>query len=70
LGSKKSKTIEAVMGRNGLIQMLVNDVLKNILETEMEENLARYKYERNNSDNKEDNNYRNSHSEKISNCMY
>ena len=58
------------MGRNGLIQMLVNDVLKNILETEMEENLARYKYERNNSDNKEDNNYRNSHSEKISNCMY
>jgi len=61
---KKCKTIDDVMGRNGLIQRLVKDVLENILEAEMEEHLGRYKYERNNSDNNEDKNYRNGHSEK------
>ena len=34
------------MGKNGLIQKLVKYVLENILEGEMEEHLARDKYER------------------------
>ena len=34
---RKCKTIDDVMGKNGLIQRLVKDVLENILEGEMEE---------------------------------
>lgn len=37
---KKCKTIDDVMGKNGLIQRLVKDVLENILEGEMEEHLG------------------------------
>lgn len=48
---KKCKTIDDVMGKDGLIQRLVKDVLENILEGEMEEHLGRNKYER--SENRE-----------------
>jgi transposase-like protein len=61
---KKCKTIDDVMGKDGLIQRLVKDVLENILEGEMEEHLGRNKYER--SENKEPakKNYRNGYSAK------
>lgn len=39
------------MGKNGLIQKLVKDVLENVLEGEMEEHLGRNKYERTESNN-------------------
>ncbi|GAA0182966.1 IS256 family transposase [Clostridium sediminicola] len=61
---KKCKTIDDVMGKNGLIQRLVKDVLQNILEGEMEEHLGRDKYERHNNDDTEDRNYRNGYSKK------
>ena len=32
---KKCKTIDDVLGKNGLVQRLVKDVLENILEAEM-----------------------------------
>ena len=60
---KKCKTIDDVMGKNGLIQRLVKDVLENILEGEMEEHLGRNKYERQSEVN-EDRNYRNGYSQK------
>lgn len=46
-----------IFGKNGLMQKLLKDVIQQLLETEMEEQLDREKYERtSNSDNK---NYRN-----------
>ena len=33
---KKCKTIDDVLGKNGLVQRLVKDVLENILEAEMD----------------------------------
>lgn len=59
---KKCKTIDDVMGKNGLIQKLVKDVLENILEGEMEEHLGRSKHERLTESIK--NNYRNGYSKK------
>ena len=56
---KKCKTIDDVMGKNGLIQRLVKDVLENILEGEMEEHLGRQRYQRNT------NNYNNSETKKL-----
>lgn len=61
---KKCKTIDDVMGKNGLIQRLVKDVLENILEGEMEEHLGRNRYERQKEDNNGDRNYRNGYSQK------
>lgn len=61
---KKCKTIDDVMGKNGLIQRLVKDVLENILEGEIEEHLGRDKYERTESINNEIKNYRNGYSRK------
>jgi len=61
---KKCKTIDDVMGKNGLIQRLVKDVLENILEGEMEEHLGRNKYERQNELDAEECNYRNGYSQK------
>lgn len=61
---KKCKTIDDVMGKNGLIQRLVKDVLENILEGEMEEHLGREKYERENCDLEKPKNYRNGYSQK------
>ena len=61
---KKCKTIDDVMGKNGLIQKLVKDVLENILEGEMEEHLGREKYERDNCNSEKPKNYRNGYSPK------
>lgn len=61
---RKCKTIDDVMGKNGLIQRLVKDVLENILEGEMEEHLGRQKYERNSDNDDETKNYRNGYSSK------
>lgn len=57
------------LGKNGLVQRLVKDVLENILEAEMDEHLGREKYEReeNYSDSK---NYRNGYSKKSINTSY
>ena len=43
---KKCKTIDDVLGKNGLVQRLVKDVLENILEAEMDEHLGYDRYER------------------------
>lgn len=61
---KKCKSIDDVMGKNGLIQRLVKDVLENILEAEMEEHLGRNKYERQKNVDNNDRNYRNGYSQK------
>lgn len=61
---KKCKTINDVMGKNGLIQRLVKDVLENILEAEMDEHLGREKYQRNSEQENEAKNYRNGYSTK------
>lgn len=61
---KKCKTIDDVMGKNGLIQRLIKDVLENILEGEMEEHLGRDKYERVENTDNENKNYRNGYSKK------
>lgn len=61
---KKCKTIDDVLGKNGLVQRLVKDVLENILEAEMDEHLGRDKYQRQTDVNSEDRNYRNGYSQK------
>lgn len=59
---KKCKTMEDVVGKNGLMQRLLKDVIQQLLEAEMDEQLGREKYQRaNESDNK---NYRNGYSRK------
>ena len=58
---KKCKTMEDIVGKNGLMQKLFKDVMQQLLEAEMEEHLGREKYER--SDNS-DTNYRNGYSSK------
>jgi len=61
---KKCKTIDDVMGKDGLIQRLVKDVLENILESEIEEHLGRNKYERTETNEPSKKNYRNGYSSK------
>lgn len=63
---KKCKTIDDVLGKNGLVQRLVKDVLENILEGEMDEHLGRDKYDRQTQAklDPEDRNYRNGYSKK------
>lgn len=61
---KRCKTIDDVMGKNGLIQRLVKDVLENILEGEMEEHLGRNRYQRQTDIDTEERNYRNGYSQK------
>ncbi len=61
---KKCKTIDDVLGKNGLVQKLVKDVLENILEVEMDEYLGTDKYQRQNNINPEERNYRNEYSKK------
>jgi transposase-like protein len=61
---KKCKTIDDVMGKDGLIQRLVKDVLENILEGEIEEHLGRNKYERTETNELSKKNYRNGYSSK------
>ena len=61
---KKCKTIDDVLGKNGLVQRLVKDVLENILEAEMDEHLGRDKYQRQNDIEPGERNYRNGYSQK------
>lgn len=58
---KKCKTMEDVVGKNGLMQKLFKQVMQQLLEAEMEEHLGREKYERSDSNNT---NYRNGYSSK------
>ena len=59
---KKCKTMEDVVGKNGLLQRLLKDVIQNMLEAEMEDLLGREKYERDEESNYK--NYRNGYSKK------
>ena len=61
---KKCKTIDDVLGKNGLVQRLVKDVLENILEAEMDEHLGRDKYQRQSDIEPSERNYRNVYSQK------
>ena len=60
---KKCKTIDDVLGKNGLVQRLVKDVLENILEAEMDEHLGRDKYQRQSNIEPGERNYRNGYSQ-------
>lgn len=59
---KKCKTMEDVVGKNGLMQRLLKGVMQEMLEGEMEELLGREKYKR--ADYNSDINYRNGYSDK------
>lgn len=59
---KKCKTIDDILGKNGLVQRLVRDVLENILEVEMDEYLGRDKYQRRSDIESGEKNYRNGYS--------
>lgn len=61
---KKCKTIDDVIGKDGLVQRLIKDVLENILEVEMGEHLGRDKYDRQTDIYQDDRNYRNGYSKK------
>lgn len=61
---KKCKTIDDVLGKNGLVQKLVKDVLENMLEAEMDEHLGRDKYQRQSDIEPGERNYRNGYSQK------
>ena len=61
---KKCKTIDDVLGKNGLVLRLVKDVLENILEAEMDEHLGRDKYQRQSNIEPGERNYRNGYSQK------
>ena len=61
---KKCKTIDDVLGKNGLVQRLIKDVLENILEAEMDEHLGRDKNQRQNDIEPSERNYRNGYSQK------
>lgn len=58
---KRCKSMEDLVGKDGLMQRLFGNVIQQFLEAEMEEHLGRDKYERSGSDNK---NYRNGYSSK------
>ncbi|EFG89357.1 transposase, Mutator family [Clostridium carboxidivorans P7] len=57
----KCRSMEDLIGKNGLMQRLFGDIIQQFLEAEMEEHLGREKYERDISENK---NYRNGYSSK------
>ncbi|OPJ57895.1 IS256 family transposase [Clostridium chromiireducens] len=59
---KKCKSMDDVVGKNGLMQKLLKDVMQQLLEAEMDEHLGREKYER--ADNESEKNYRNGYSKK------
>ena len=61
---KKCKTIDDVIGKDGLVQRLIKDVLENILEVEMGEHLGRDNYDRQTDIDQDDRNYRNGYSKK------
>ena len=43
---RKCKTMEDVVGKNGLMQKLFKDIIQQLLEAEMEEHLGRERHER------------------------
>ena len=45
---RKCKTMEDVVGKNGLMQKLFKDIIQQLLEAEMEEHLGRERHERSN----------------------
>jgi putative transposase len=57
----KCKSMEDLVGKNGLMQRLFGNVIQQFLEAEMEDHLGREKYER---DSSEEKNYRNGYSQK------
>ncbi|MBC2582967.1 IS256 family transposase [Clostridium sp. DJ247] len=57
----KCKSMEDLVGKNGLMQRLFGGIIQQFLEAEMEEHLGREKYERQSV---EDKNYRNGYSSK------
>lgn len=59
---KKCRTMEDVVGKDGLMQRLLKDVMQQLLEAEMEDHLGRDRYER--RENTSEKNYRNGHSSK------
>lgn len=61
---KKCKTIDDVVGKNGLMKKLLKDVMQQLLEAEMDEHLGREKYERREEEDSDSKNYRNGHSKK------
>lgn len=65
---KKCKTMDDVVGKNGLMQKLLKDVIQQLLEAEMEEHLGRERYEI--SSDTIDKNYRNGHSSKYIKSSY
>lgn len=65
---KKCKTLDDVVGKNGLMKKLLKDVIQQLLEAEMDEHLGREKYER--TDDYDSKNYRNGYSRKNINTSY
>lgn len=57
----KCKSMEDLVGKNGLMQRLFGNIIQQFLEAEMEEHLGREKYE---MDSDDDKNYRNGYSKK------
>ncbi|MCT8975097.1 IS256 family transposase [Clostridium sp. CX1] len=57
----KCKSMEDLVGKNGLMQRLFGNIIQQFLEAEMEEHLGREKYERNSNGGR---NYRNGYSQK------
>jgi putative transposase len=57
----KCKSMEDLVGKDGLMQRLFGGIIQQFLEAEMEEHLGREKYKRQGDENK---NYRNGHSSK------
>lgn len=58
---KKCKSMEDLVGKNGLMQRLFGNIIQQLLEAEMEGHLGRERYERSTED---DRNYRNGYSTK------
>ena len=48
---RKCKTMEDVVGKNGLMQKLFKDIIQQLLEAEMQEHLGRERHERSNETN-------------------
>ena len=67
---KKCKTLDDVVGKNGLMKRLLKDVIQQLLEAEMDEHLGREKYERDEETKAQEKNYRNGYSKKNINTLY
>lgn len=67
---KKCKTMDDVVGKNGLMQKLFKEVMQQLLEAEMDEQLGREKYQRSDEEDNNDLDYRNGHSQKVLRSSY